>query len=102
MSELYYKNIIRAYLENTHTDVTITKHKKSRKPYFKRFSGFFVMHFLFGCYREILNFTKSLKGTPLRHFYIKSFYIVTTVCTVDFETPNCFAAVRTVAFSSII
>ena len=38
----------------------------------------------------------------LRHFYIKSFYLVTTVCTVDLEIPNFLAAHRTVALFSII
>lgn len=38
----------------------------------------------------------------LRHFYIKSFCLVTTVCTVDFEILNCFAAFLTVALFSII
>ena len=78
------------------------KQQKSRKPYFKRFSGFFIMHFLFGCYREISNCAKSLKGAILRHFYIKSFCLVTTVCTVDFEIPNFFAVILTVALFSIM
>ena len=42
--------------------------EKSRKPYFKRFSGFFIIHFLCSCYRKILNCVKSLKGAPLRLF----------------------------------
>lgn len=37
-----------------------------------------------------------------RHFYIKSFYLVTTVCTVDLEIPNFFAVVLTVALFSIM
>ena len=65
--------------KKSNTDVTITKQKKSRKPYFRRLLGFLIIHFLFGCYREILNCAKSLKGAPLRHFYIKSFCLVTTV-----------------------
>ena len=38
----------------------------------------------------------------LRHFYIKSFCLVTTVCTVDLEIPNFFAASRTVHLCSIM
>ena len=38
----------------------------------------------------------------LRHFDIKSFYVTLTVCTVDFEMPNFFAAHLTVALLSII
>ena len=37
-----------------------------------------------------------------RHFYIKSFCLVTTVCTVDLEIPNFFAVVLTVALFSIM
>ena len=69
---------------------------------FRRFLGFFVMHFLFGCCREILNCVKLLKGAILRHFYIKSFCLVTTVCTVDFEIPKFLAVSRTVALLSIM
>ena len=76
--------------------------KESRKPYFRRFLGFFVMHFLFGCCREILNCVKPLKGAILRRFYIKSFCLVTTVCTVDFEIPKFLAVSRTVALLSIM
>ena len=60
------------------------------------------MHFLFGCYREILNCVKPLKGAILRHFYIKSFCLVTTVCTVLFETLKRFAVLLTVALFSIM
>ena len=60
------------------------------------------MHFLLGCYRESLNCAKPLKGAILRHFYIKSFCLVTTVCTVDLEIPNFLAAALTVALFSIM
>lgn len=38
----------------------------------------------------------------LRHFDVKSFYVALTVCTVDLEMPNFFAAARTVDLLSIM